>query len=73
MSPFIRLANPAVCCQCRRIIRAGRLALFEMSSFTCYTCSKKRGEAIEDPEEEEILKGLVDELDTPVTKRRGGT
>ena len=61
MSPFIRLSNPAICCRCAKLIRAGRLALFEMSTMTCYTCAKKRGEAKHDIEEDAILAGLIED------------
>ena len=45
MSPFMRLSNPAICSECGKVLPRKRIALFEMCSFTCVPCAKrKRGE-----------------------------
>jgi hypothetical protein len=56
MGRFLRLAAPVVCRICHKIIRAQRLAWWEMSDFTCYSCYKKTlGEAAEDKDEKALL------------------
>ncbi len=56
MGRFLRLAAPVVCRVCHKIIRAGRLAWWEFSDFTCYTCYiKSVGEAPEHKDEKALL------------------
>ena len=53
---LIRLSTPGVCVECGKVIRAGRLAFWEMATLTCYGCFKKQhGEAEIDEAERAIL------------------
>jgi hypothetical protein len=64
MGRFIVLEVPAICNRCKKLIRAGRLALWMAGTFRCYTCARKgRGEATECPEERQMLAELLDERD----------
>jgi hypothetical protein len=70
---FIRVSTPVICARCARLVRGGRLAYWELSSFTCYSCVKRTmREAPTDPEETAILDGMVDEEDQPVERKKGG-
>jgi hypothetical protein len=60
MGRFIRLTNPEDCLRCKKMIRAGRVAYwYGLSTFECYSCHKKGGEAAEIAEE----KAMIEELE----------
>lgn len=60
--PFIKLSNPAKCCDCGGYLMKGRVVYWELGTMQCVKCAKKSGIAAFDPDEEDILRELEERI-----------